>query len=375
MEQTTAHSYFKKKTNEYIQDSLFDKFDIKEQIEKNKQIQRCLSDNYLYNLIGDSKVRRKSKLKMSLEDIAELEYETGCGRIIQLKDEFVVNQIIGEGSFGIVIDALEKQSKMQVAIKILPVSKTSYEEVKTHMKIKHENITEFYRFFDNGQYLFIVMELMRGGSLRDLIRERYKKEEYFLTEEEASTIMRGIINGIHYLHSLNLSHRDIKPENIMFRDKDKLDNVKLLDLGLAIELEEYFDKTRCGTLIYMAPEQLAGKGYSKTVDIWAAGMILYILCSGGKHPTYFKKHDIDGYIKMMESFNKWEFTSNFPILARNLFLKMCRFDKNNRIETYKMNIHAWLTRSAEHPLPLTRLESWKKRSAITEFKEVYIFTF
>jgi len=156
----------------------------------------------------------------------------------------------------------------------------------------------------------------------------------------------------------------------MFKEKNNLKTIKLLDMGLAVKLEKYFDRTKCGTLIYMAPEQLLGKTYTLSVDIWAAGMILFIICSGGQHPIYNSKLDTAGYTEKVTKLEKWEFTNKFPKLARNLFLRMCKFDYKLRLPSYKIILHPWISRDTNGSLPLSNMDSWRRRNELEEFKSV-----
>jgi mitogen-activated protein kinase kinase len=160
----------------------------------------------------------------------------------------------------------------------------------------------------------------------------------------------------------------------MFSEKNNLNSLKLLDMGLSVKLETYFEKSRCGTLIYMAPEQLLGKPYTLSVDIWAAGIILYILCSGGQHPIFTKRLDTKGYTEKATKLEKFEFTNKFPKLARNLFLVMCKFDYNLRLATYKLTLHPWITRDKNSELPFSNLDSWRRKGEMEKFKTVsFIF--
>jgi serine/threonine protein kinase len=164
------------------------------------------------------------------------------------------------------------------------------------------------------------MELLEGGTLKDLIIERYNdSKDYLLLEEECAIIIKGILEGLNYLHSLNIIHRDIKPgklkdnsENIMLSRKGNLNSIKICDFGLATNLDDS-DSKRCGTLIYMAPELVQKQFYNESIDSWACGFILYILCSGGMHPVYLKEHDEDSYQECVKNVQGWEFPEKFPM--------------------------------------------------------------
>lgn len=99
----------------------------------------------------------------------------------------------------------------------------------------------------------------------------------------------------------------------MFSYKDNIKSLKIGDFGLSIYTER-LEQSKCGTLIYNAPEQINQNGYDQSVDVWACGFILYILCSGGKHPIYNKKKmNTEKYIQAVKNFKEYSFPKNFPL--------------------------------------------------------------
>ena len=116
--------------------------------------------------------------------------------------------------------------------------------------------------------------------------------------------MRNLSEAIEYIHSREIIHRDIKPENILINDLNDLNSIKLADFGLSTQyLEEQEEFERCGTVIYMSPEQMAGKKfYTKNVDIWSCGIILYILLNG-IHPFLVKGDTLTKYSERLKSFS------------------------------------------------------------------------
>merc|ERR1712000_4200 len=116
-----------------------------------------------------------------------------------------------------------------------------------------------------------------GGELFDRIIE---KGSY--TEQEARQVTRDMIRGIEYLHSLGIVHRDLKPENLLFSDPSPKARLKVTDFGLSKVMENSSTvlQTQCGTPAYVAPEVLLGEGYGPEVDMWGAGVIMYIILSG-----------------------------------------------------------------------------------------------
>lgn len=103
--------------------------------------------------------------------------------------------------------------------------------------------------------------------------------------------MGSIFRSLHYIHSINIIHRDIKPDNILVSNYEDLSKIKMADFGLSTKLDFYYPKTatsKCGTMLFMAPEILNNLSYSKSVDIWSCSIIMFIL-SQGKHPFFQSK--------------------------------------------------------------------------------------
>ena len=135
-------------------------------------------------------------------------------------------------------------------------------EIKVHRSLHHENIVRFFNFFEDGDFIYILLELCQNQTLSDLIRRRKR-----LTELEAQCFLLQIISGLKYMHSHRVIHRDIKLGNIFI---DENMEIKIGDFGLAAKLEYDGERKRtiCGTPNYMAPEIIDGKfGHSYECDI------------------------------------------------------------------------------------------------------------
>ena len=135
------------------------------------------------------------------------------------------------------------------------------------------------------------MELVQHGNLSDLIDEKVSRGEIF-SDEEASKIVKSILEAVEYMHSKNILHRDLKPENILMAHPTDFSQIKVADFGLSAKYESSQIETRderWGTLIFMGPELLLGSVYSKSVEVFATGIIMYMLLTGGKHPIYDAK--------------------------------------------------------------------------------------
>ena len=119
----------------------------------------------------------------------------------------------------------------------------------------------------------------------------------------------------------------------------------------------------------MAPEILLKRNYDVLVDSFSAGIVLYIMCSGGVHPFYTIDMSSKDYInKNLSQKFQCKFSTEMPLLARNLFLKLCKFEPIFRYEIFKALNHPWITRSTKSPIPMTILEEYNKTDKIKTFQ-------
>ena len=115
---------------------------------------------------------------------------------------------------------------------------------------------------------------------------------------------------MEYIHSREIIHRDIKPENILFDNKKNFSSLKLIDFGLSSQFFEIMgDFEFCGTFLYMAPEQIEKKVYTKGIDIWSCGIIMFMLLNNGLHPFYNKGDSKTTYLERLK-IGKWNPSNN-----------------------------------------------------------------
>ncbi|KAJ7409009.1 hypothetical protein WISP_116997 [Willisornis vidua] len=212
---------------------------------------------------------------------AEEVLEEGFQVPASIAERYKVGRTIGDGNFAIVKECIERSTGREYALKIIKKSKCRgkehmiQNEVSILRRVKHPNIVLLIEEMDMPTELYLVMELVKGGDLFDAITSTNK-----YTERDASGMLYNLASAIKYLHSLNIVHRDIKPENLLvYEHQDGSKSLKLGDFGLATIVDGPL-YTVCGTPTYVAPEIIAETGYGLKVDIWAAGVITYILLCG-----------------------------------------------------------------------------------------------
>jgi len=202
----------------------------------------------------------------------------------KLADHYTMtNEVLGQGYFAIVKVGIDKKTGERVAIKVVNKElvereETLNNEIEILSKVDHPNIVRMHSIFDTPEHLFIVMDLMEGGELYEEIIQRS-----VFSEKEAAIIVKQLLDALVYLHAQGIVHRDLKLENLLLSKKGELD-VKLADFGLSRLFKPGGQMyTACGTPFYVAPDILLAtdeSGYGPNVDMWAVGVLLYILLSG-----------------------------------------------------------------------------------------------
>jgi serine/threonine protein kinase len=228
--------------------------------------------------------------------------------------------------------------------------------------MKNDNIVNFRDVFESNDFIFLVMDHISEGSLSDLIQKRK------FNDLECSQIIKSLLLGLRYIHSKDYIHRDLKPENILVKDMYDLSSVVIADFGLGTKQDMGFStllKGKCGTIIYMAPEQTANNNYGYSVDMWATGIIMYTLISGG-HPLYKEGETDEDYLPKLTCLN-WEFSTQFSPLAKDFFLKLCNKDPCNRYDAITALNHPWITRDFCAPIPRSLNEQMKEFIDIKQF--------
>ncbi|KAH8240279.1 hypothetical protein KR032_007970 [Drosophila birchii] len=201
---------------------------------------------------------------------------------LAIRDHYALGEIIGDGNFAVVLKIKVHETDDTFALKIIDKSKCKGKEhyidaeVRVMKKLNHPHIISLIMDVDHQANMYLVLEYVSGGDLFDAITQVTR-----FSETQSRIMIRHLGSAMSYLHSMGIVHRDIKPENLLV-ELDEYGNVielKLADFGLACEVTEPLYAV-CGTPTYVAPEILLEVGYGLKIDVWAAGIILYILLCG-----------------------------------------------------------------------------------------------
>ncbi|KAJ3008739.1 hypothetical protein HKX48_008373 [Thoreauomyces humboldtii] len=206
-------------------------------------------------------------------------------------DKYEIGKTLGSGNFATVKQAVHRETGQKVAIKVITKSRIRAkpkfvenlrQEIAILMALNHPSIISILGVFDEEDYVYIVLELVKGGELFDAIIEAGK-----FSEETTRDMMRQLLEALVYIHSRGITHRDLKPENILLTEKyagTRHFTIKISDFGLAkLAGEASFMGTLCGTPNYVAPEVLdrtRHRAYTKAVDLWSCGVVMYICLCG-----------------------------------------------------------------------------------------------
>ncbi|GAN05667.1 cAMP-dependent protein kinase type 2-like [Mucor ambiguus] len=212
-------------------------------------------------------------------------------------DDFIIKQTVGTGSSARVHLAKSKVNGKYYAIKAISksdlVNKRQVEHANNERyvlgSVSHPFLVKLWGSFQSESHVFLVMDYVPGG---ELFRQLRKQKAF--TEDEARFYAAEVVLALEYLHSVNIAYRDLKPENILI---DRQGHIKITDFGFA---KRVVDRTWtvCGTPDYLAPEIIRSQGYTKAVDWWSLGVLIYEMITGS--PPFTAKNPIDQYQKILE---------------------------------------------------------------------------
>ncbi|XP_063248996.1 ribosomal protein S6 kinase alpha-3 isoform X2 [Prinia subflava] len=264
---------------------------------------------------------------------------------IQFTDGYEVKEDIGVGSYSVCKRCVHKASNMEYAVKIIDKSKRDpTEEIEILLRYgQHPNIITLKDVYDDGKYVYVVTELMKGGELLDkILRQK------FFSEREASAVLFTITKTVEYLHAQGVVHRDLKPSNILYVDESgNPESIRICDFGFAKQLraENGLLMTPCYTANFVAPEVLKRQGYDAACDIWSLGVLLYTMLTGytpfanGPDDTPEEILARIGSGKFSLSGGYWNSVSD---TAKDLVSKMLHVDPHQRLTAAQVLSHPWI---------------------------------
>lgn len=302
-----------------------------------------------------SKIVRKSKLERQVSGDEHITNKYDLGRTL------------GDGNFAIVRQSKLKAGSGEYAMKVIDKPKLRGKEHMVENEIEimkdchHHNIVKLYEEYETSDKIYLVMELVKGGDLFDAITQSVK-----FGEVDSARMVKDLCNALFYLHSRSIVHRDLKPENLLVhRNKDGSISLKLADFGLAMEVKEPIF-TVCGTPTYVAPEILSEIGYGLEVDMWAVGVITYILLCG--FPPFRSpdrnQTELFEFIKAGE----YEFLSpywdNISPYAKDLIEHLLVVDKKKRYTAIETLSHPWILLNGDmsRPPESSKLDEMRKNT-------------
>jgi serine/threonine protein kinase len=253
-------------------------------------------------------------------------------------DDFEIGRPLGQGKFGHVYLAREKQSKFIVALKVLnkaQLQKDSMEcqlrrEIEVQSQMRHPNVVRLYGYFYDQSRIYLIVEYAAKGELFRLLRESQKFDQ-----PTAARYICQMSDAIAYCHSKHVIHRDIKPENILVGLNGEL---KLADFGWSVHAPSSRRKTLCGTLDYLPPEMVTGKEHDAKADVWELGVLLYEFLVGSppfesdtQRATCRRIRDVD-----------LRFPHFVTPLARDLITAFLQRDPAKRISLKDVRNHPWI---------------------------------
>ncbi|XP_059682955.1 calcium/calmodulin-dependent protein kinase type II subunit delta isoform X39 [Athene noctua] len=268
---------------------------------------------------------------------------TTCTRFT---DEYQLFEELGKGAFSVVRRCMKITTGQEYAAKIINTKKLSardHQKLEREARIcrllKHPNIVRLHDSISEEGFHYLVFDLVTGGELFEDIVAR----EYY-SEADASHCIQQILEAVLHCHQMGVVHRDLKPENLLLASKSKGAAVKLADFGLAIEVqgEQQAWFGFAGTPGYLSPEVLRKDPYGKPVDMWACGVILYILLVG--YPPFWDEdqHRLYQQIKAgAYDFPSPEWDTVTPE-AKDLINKMLTINPAKRITASEALKHPWI---------------------------------
>ncbi|XP_065188383.1 myosin light chain kinase A-like [Sycon ciliatum] len=256
-----------------------------------------------------------------------------------------IGEELGSGITSVVRKCTHRKTKRPYALKIMDKNefrKIVQVEVNVMLRLQHPNIIRLHEVFESDTKVYLVLDLVRGGELFDRIVDCG-----FYSEQETVAVIRQVLTAVEYLHRNNVLHRDLKPENLLYADPNDDLSLKVADFGLSrlITPARRSTLTICGTPGYVAPEVLLGKKYGPPVDMWAVGVITYILLCGFE--PFYDEDQQEIYQKTIRA--EYSFPSPYwddvSVDARDFINQLLRYRSSKRLTATEALHHPWIVNS------------------------------
>lgn len=321
--------------------------------------------NFLCGYDSEPSTERQGNGKIRPKTLFEVRREPAKKDISKFRLKYEVCTLLGIGAFSNVFQVRETfGDRRYMACKVLELApkgqpaaqgQTTLAEAKRELEIlrvatEHPRLLKLHDFFLEGDNLYMVTNLSKGGTLEKALMERGN-----FAEEDAQRIISGILHGLAHLHANAVAHRDLKLDNILILEESDLSSVQIADFGMAKKLHPNNPHTVCGSPMYMAPEVLNPTNndsdaaehsiaeYGVEADVWSCGVILYYLLSG--YPPFSSRKVYDLFVQIRSgAYNfqdpVWELISRD---ARDLVRRMLVVDPRKRISIKHALQHVWLS--------------------------------
>lgn len=259
-------------------------------------------------------------------------------------EDFKVLTLLGKGSFACVYRAKSVKTGLEVAIKTIDkkamhkagMVQRVTNEVEIHCRLKHPSILELYNYFEDSNYVYLVLEMCHNGEMSRYLKERKMP----FSEDEARHFMHQIVKGMLYLHTHGILHRDLTLSNLLLTSNM---NIKVADFGLATQLklpnEKHF--TMCGTPNYISPEVATRSAHGLESDVWSLGCMFYAFLMGRPpFDTDTVKHTLSKVV-----LGEYEMPTHVSLEAQDLIHQLLQKDPAQRPSLSAVLDHPFMTQS------------------------------
>jgi len=265
-----------------------------------------------------------------------------------ITQKYIYGKILGKGHSCKVLVCINKKTNLKYAVKIMPdripSNKNLFErEQKILSLLKHPNIMTLHESYNDSMNYYIISELCEGGELFDRIMD----ESNPMTEKRVSALVKTMLLALQHCHERNVVHRDIKPENFVFKTEEKNSQLVLIDFGCGQKVEDDLEyRDLVGTPYYLAPESAAGDKYIRTgavlksSDIWAVGVIAYVMLTG--RPPFDGESNAEIFQRILTNPVKFPPTVKISKLFIDFCLHILKKSPKRRIKLEEALAHPWV---------------------------------